>query len=107
MLKIQPKQRVFNVGNEPISVKEWVETCYAAVGKIPTFVNVPAEIEQRNYFPFYDYGYILDATLQNEIMPSLIPLQMGLKRAYGWYKDNKNCVKPKSYLQFIERNFCK
>lgn len=105
LLKIQPKQRVFNVGNEPISIKEWVEICYAAVGKIPNFVNVPAEIEQRNYFPFYDYGYILDTTLQNEIMPSLIPLQMGLKRAYGWYKDNKNCVNPKNYIEFIERNF--
>ncbi len=79
LLKIQPAQKVFNVGNEPIRIKEWVEYCYAAVGKTPTFINVTADIEQRNYFPFYDYGYALDTTLQNEIAPDLIPLPVGFQ----------------------------
>ena len=105
LLKIQLTQKVFNVGNKPITIKEWVETCYAAVGKTPTFINVAADIEQRNYFPFYDYDYILDTTLQNEIAPDLIPLPIGLKRAYEWYKNNKNAVKPKNYFEFIEQNF--
>lgn len=105
LLKIKSTQKVFNVGNKPISVKEWVETCYAAVGKTPTFINIAADIEQRNYFPFYDYGYTLDTTLQNKIAPDLIPLPIGLKRAKEWYKDNKNAVKPKNYFEFIERNF--
>lgn len=104
LLKLQPTQKIFNVGNKPISIKDWVEACYSAVAKIPTFVNVTAEIEQRNYFPFYNYAYALDTTAQNEIMPELLPLEEGLKRAYEWYKDNKSAVKPKNYFEFIERN---
>lgn len=104
LLKIQPTQRIFNVGNKPITVKEWVEICYAAVGKTPIFINVTAEIEQRNYFPFYDYGYVLDTTLQNKIATDLIPLSIGFKRAYEWYRNNKNQVKPKNYFEFIENN---
>ncbi len=105
LLKIQPTQKVFNVGNNPITIKEWVEICYAAMGKTPKFINVTADIEQRNYFPFYDYGYALDTTLQNEIVPDLIPLPVGFQRSYNWYKDNKSTVKPKNYFDFIERNF--
>jgi len=104
LLEFQPSNKIFNVGNEPVTVKEWVEYCYAAVGKTPTFINVVAEIEQRNYFPFYDYGYVLDTILQNEIAPDLIPLPVGFQRAYEWYKHNKNQVKAKNYFEFIERN---
>lgn len=104
LIKLQPARKIFNVGNEPVSIKEWVETCYSAAGKTPVFVNVSGEIEQRNYFPFYNYAYVLDTTAQNEIMPELLPLKDGLKRAYEWYKDNKNAVKPKNYFEFIERN---
>lgn len=104
LLEFKPTQKIYNVGNEPISIKEWVKICYAAVGKIPTFINVSSEIEQRNYFPFYDYGYILDTVAQNSIAPDLIPLTVGFERAYEWYKCNKSAVKPKNYFEFIERN---
>ncbi len=105
LLKLQPKSRILNVGNPPVTVKEWVKCCYAAVGTKPTFINVSAEIEQRNYFPFYDYEYALDTTAQNEILPELLPLKVGLQRAYEWYTDNKNSVKPKNYFEYIENNF--
>ncbi len=105
ILEFQPKNKIYNVGNEPVTVKEWVEYCYAAVGKTPTFINVTTETEQRNYFPFYDYGYVLDTLRQNEVARDLIPLPVGLKVAYDWYKDNKSAVKPKNYFDFIERNF--
>ncbi len=104
ILKIQPDKKVFNVGNMPVTVNEWVECCYGAVGKTPTFKCVTEEIEQRNYFPFYNYEYVLDTTAQNEIMSELLPLKDGLKRAYKWYKDNKDSVKSKNYFDFIERN---
>ena len=71
----KPEQKIFNVGNPTVTVKEWVESCYAAVGKTPTFINVSAEIEQRNYFPFYNYAYALDVTAQNRLMPELLPLK--------------------------------
>lgn len=104
LLEFHPTQKLYNVGNEPVTVKEWVKICYAAVGKIPNFINVSGEIEQRNYFPFYDYGYILDTIGQNSITPDLMPLTVGFARAYEWYKNNKNAVKPKNYFEFIESN---
>ena len=104
ILKSQPAQKIFNVGNAPVTVKEWVEECYSAVGKNPTFINVTDEIEQRNYFPFYDYTYELDVTAQNKLLPSLLPLNIGLRRAYDWYKENRNQVKAKNYFDFIEKN---
>lgn len=105
LIALKPEQRIYNVGNAPVTVKEWVEACYAAVGKTPEFISVINGTEQRNYFPFYDYGYVLDTTPQNEIMTDLLPLEIGLQRAYGWYKDNKSAVKPKNYFDYIEKNF--
>lgn len=105
LIEFHPKNKIFNLGNEPVTVKEWVEFCYAAVGKTPTFINVYDEIEQRNYFPFYNYGYVLDTILQNGFARDLIPLSVGLENAYDWYKNNKSSVKPKNYFDFIERNF--
>lgn len=105
LIRTKPTRNIFNVGNPIVTVKEWVECCYAAVGNTSTFINVTDEIEQRNYFPFYDYPYALDVTAQNELMPKLLPLEKGLKRAYRWYKENKSAVKPKNYFDFIERNF--
>lgn len=104
LLEFKPKNKIYNVGNEPVTVKEWVEYCYAAVGKTPTFINVYDDIDRRNYFPFYDYGYVLDTIRQNGFARDLIPLPVGLKVAYDWYKDDKSAVKPKSYFDFIERN---
>ena len=50
-----------NVGNvEPVTIKDWVTMCYACFDKIPEFVNVSEDIEQRNYFSFYNYEYYLD-----------------------------------------------
>ncbi|MDE7087422.1 MAG: NAD-dependent epimerase/dehydratase family protein [Clostridia bacterium] len=103
LLNLQPNQRIFNVGNEPVTVKEWVEECYAAVGKMPAFKNVDGSIEQRNYFPFYNYAYVLDVTAQNKLMPKLLSLNTGLQRAYEWYKENKTQVKAKNYFEYIER----
>lgn len=104
LLAVRPKQKIFNVGNAPITVKEWVENCYAAAGKAVTFINVTADVEQRNYFPFYDYGYVLDVTAQSGLMPRLLPIKDGLARAYAWYKANKSAVKPKNYFEYIESN---
>lgn len=104
ILELQPRQRIFNVGNKPITVKEWVENCYSAVGKKPTFISVTGDIEQRNYFPFYDYAYTLDTAAQNQLMSKLLPLNTGLQRAYDWYRENRNEVKAKNYFEFIERN---
>lgn len=67
-------------------------------------MSVDKEIKQRNYFPFYDYGYWLDTRLQNEIMPTLLPLDIGLMRAYEWYESNKDGVTAKPYFKYIEEH---
>ena len=56
ILDKKPSQHILNVGNEnAISVREWVELCYEVTGNEVSFVNVYDDIEQRNYFSFYNY----------------------------------------------------
>ncbi|MDE6021644.1 MAG: NAD-dependent epimerase/dehydratase family protein, partial [Ruminococcus sp.] len=63
ILMKKPHQHIFNVGNiDMISIREWVELCYNVVDKKVKFVNVFNDIEQRNYFSFYNYEYYLDVS---------------------------------------------
>lgn len=105
ILETKPVLHIFNVGNhEVISVREWVELCYHIVGKSVTFVEVYNEIDQRNYFSFYDYEYHLDVSRQTALMGTTKPLHEGLKEAFDWYKDHMNEVNRKSYLEYIDKN---
>ena len=102
----EPENHIFNVGKrEAVSIKEWLDLCYECVGKKPTYVNVYDQIEQRNYFSFYDYEYYLDVQKQYEIMPTTIDLKDGLREAFEWYRDNANQVNTKPYIEYIEGNF--
>jgi len=105
IIKLQPKQKIFNVGSKPITIKKWVEYCYSAVVKTPTYINITDNTMWRNYFPFYEYGYILDVSEQDKIMPNFIPFDVGIKQAYEWYKYNKDQVNTKNYFEYIEKNF--
>lgn len=78
--------------------------CYACLGKVPTFVNVYNDIEQRKYFSFYQYEYCLDVQRQNKIYPNTIPLDTGLKEAAVWYLENEAEVKKKPYFDYIDTN---
>lgn len=103
ILDQKPQCHIFNVGNkEAVSIKEWVKLCYETVGKEPEFVNVYEDIEQRNYFSFYDYEYYLDVTKQYALMENVMPLSEGLKEAFQWYVDNKDQVNRKPYIEFIK-----
>ena len=100
-----PSDHIFNVGNkDTISIKDWASMCYACLGKVPTFVNVYNDIEQRKYFSFYQYEYCLDVQRQNKIYPNTIPLDTGLKEAAVWYLENEAEVKKKSYFDYIDTN---
>ena len=99
ILEKKPKQHVFNVGNkEAVSIKDWVELCYQAAGKEAEFVNVYDDIEQRNYFSFYNYEYYLDVTKQQELLPQTESLADGLKEAFEWYSENQDKVNKKPYF---------
>ena len=104
LLSAHPENKIFNVGNRDIiSVKEWVTLCYDVAGKQPSFVNVSDEINQRDYFCFYDYEYILDTSKQYELMPDTTPLKVGLKEEFEWYKSHRNEVNKKPYFVFIDK----
>ncbi len=105
VLEKKPTQHIFNVGNEEvISIKDWVELCYKTVGKKPVFEKVKDNIDQRQYFSFYDYEYILDVWAQKELLSELTPLQEGLEESYQWYKNNMTKVNKKDFIKFIDNN---
>lgn len=105
ILEKKPKQHIFNVGNqETISIKDWVALCYQAVGKEVEYVNVYEDIEQRQYFSFYNYEYYLDVQKQSELMSETKPLLTGLQEAFEWYKENTDKVTKKPFLEFIDND---
>ena len=102
----EPSEHILNVGNsELISIKDWVTKCYACFDKVPSFVNVYDDIEQRNYFSFYNYEYCLDVKRQHKIYPNTISLEEGLKESAKWYLANEAEVNRKSYFDYIDANF--
>ncbi len=104
LLEKQPAQRIFNVGNpECITIRQWVTACYAVCGKVPTFVPVSPDVEQRQYFPFYNYEYALDVTAQCRLMQGFIPLEKGLAQALSWYRAHGDEVRRKPLLEYIDR----
>lgn len=106
ILDKKPHQHIFNVGNkETISIREWVELCYHIVDKQVKFVNVFDNIQQKNYFSFYDYEYYLDVSKQWEWMHDTKTLYEGLKEAFAWYKSNTDKVNKKPYINYIDKNF--
>ena len=103
LLKEQPKQHVFNVGNPgTITIKEWAKECYKALGKEVQFEKVYSDVNQREYFPFHDYGYELDVTEMRKLMPEMKPMEQGLKESYEWYKENRELVRVKPLIQYID-----
>lgn len=107
ILEEKPETHIFNVGSkETVTIKEWVEACYAAVGKKAEFVCVYDECEQRNYFSFYDYEYYLDISKQEKMMKETKPLAEGLKESYLWYQNNKDKVLTKEFIKYIDDNLC-
>ncbi len=105
LLEKKPKEHIFNVGNcETVTVREWVTLCYQAVGKEPTFKSVYSDIPQRSYFPFLNYGYVLDTSRQEELLKDTKPLSEGLRQSYEWYKANRDSVRRKPLIEFIDEN---
>lgn len=105
LLEKQPSERVFNVGNpESVSICDWVEACFGTLGKTPEIRFVEPDIEQRNFFPFYNYEYFLDVTKMLALMPETKPLEVGLKQSYEWFADNRGEVRRKPLFDYIEKN---
>ena len=107
LLEKQPAQRIFNVGNpDCITVRDWVTACYAACGKEPRFVSVSPDVEQRQYFPFYNYEYVLDVSAQCSLMSDFIPMEKGLAESLVWYRGHEDAVRRKPLLEYIDCYLC-
>lgn len=105
LLEKQPEQHIFNVGNpETIDINQWVEVCYNVMGKVPSIVYVDEKVNQRSYFPFLDYSYSLDVSQMLNLMSELKPIEAGLKESCEWYKNNRELVRRKPLIEFIEKN---
>lgn len=105
IIELKPENHIFNVGNpKTVDINEWVRLCYGVLGKTPEIRYVSSDINQRLYFPFRNYEYVLDVTKQTEIMPDVKPLETGLKQSYEWYRNNREIVIRKDYLKYIEDN---
>jgi nucleoside-diphosphate-sugar epimerase len=106
ILEKHPKEHILNVGNsEAVDINTFVELCYKVVGTPLEKVYVTNHENQRDYFSFYDYEYVLDVSKQNELLPKQKDLFDGLKESYEWFKDNSCEVLPKEYIKFIQENF--
>lgn len=106
ILEKHPKNHIFNVGNSDcVTIKEWVNLCYNAAGKTPQLISVDKSHNQRDYFCFYDYEYVLDVTEQSKLMPNTESLEQGLKEEFDWYKNNTDSVyNRKPYMEYIDKN---
>lgn len=105
IIENKPQNHIFNVGNpETVTIEEWVKLCYGVLGKTPDIRYVKPEINQRLYFPFRNYEYILDVTRQTQFMPDVKSLETGLKQSYDWYRNNRELIVRKDYLQYIKNN---
>ena len=103
ILEKKPENHILNVGNEEmVSVYDWVKLCYKVVGTSPEIVNVNLNIEQRNYFSFYDYEYRLDVMKQKVLLEKTIDLEEGLRESWEWYREHKEEVNRKDYIGYIE-----
>lgn len=103
-----PVEHIFNVGNpQSVTIKEWVELCYEICHQKPNFFHVDSTIEQRQYFPFYDYEYALDVQKQKLILTTTKPLDRGLQESYDWYQNHSQLVMRKPLIEFIDKHLKK
>lgn len=105
IIETKPAEHILNVGNEEaVSVKDWVTLCYKCFQKTPSFAYVDKNIEQRNYFCFYNYEYYLDVQKQKQILPNTIPLAEGLQDAADRYSESNSEISKKDYIKYIDYN---
>lgn len=103
LIEKRPSQHIFNVGNpETINICEWVTLCYQVLNKLPQLRYVTEDVPQRSYFPFLNYGYVLDVSRQQEIIPETKPLFKGLRESYEWYRENRESVRKKPLIAYID-----
>lgn len=106
LLEKHPEERIYNVGDPcAVTIAEWARLCYDAVGAELETVRVEGH-PQRSYFCFHDYDYYLDVTNQTALMPDVKPLAEGLRESYEWFREHRDAVMRRPYMEYIDRNLC-
>ena len=104
LLEKHPVERIYNVGNpDAVTISDWVKLCYDAVGADLETVSVEGH-PQRAYFCFHDYDYYLDVKAQTALMPDVKPLAEGLRESYEWFRQNRDAVMRRPYVEYIDTN---
>ena len=104
LLEKHPRQRIFNVGNpDLVTVSEFAKLCYDAVGAQLETVQVEGH-PQRTFFCFHEYQYHLDVTAQSALMPELKPMALGMQESYQWFRENRDAVIRRPYMEYIDKN---
>lgn len=97
------QDQIINVGNnEIIDINRFVELCYQIVNVPLKKVFVDNSYNQRDYFSFHNYEYILDVTKQNKLLLEQKDLITGLMESYQWYLDHPTEIIKKDYYNFID-----
>ena len=97
-----PEGANLQCGNpETVTVNQWVQLCYDAVGAKPETVQVEGH-PQRAYFCFHDYDYYLDVSKQIALMQDVKPLAEGLQESYEWFRQNRDAVMRRPYMEYID-----
>ena len=102
LLEKHPAERIYNVGNpDTVTISDWVKLCYHAVGADLEAVRVEGH-PQRSFFCFHDYDYYLDVARQTALMPDVKSLQKGLKESYEWFRQHRDAVMRRPYMEYID-----
>jgi hypothetical protein len=59
---------------------------------------------QRSFFCFHGHDYYLDVTKQSTLMPSVKSLAEGLKESYEWFRQNRDAVMRRPYMEYNGAN---
>ena len=106
IIKQHPYHHIFNVGNkELVDINTFVSLCYKVANKKLETVNVYHYENQRDYFSFYDYEYVLDVSRQKSLLPKTKNLEQGLRESFEWYLKHQEEVSKKDYINFIDNHF--
>lgn len=99
-----PQNHIFNVGNtELVDIKTFVELCYEVANEKLVIKNVYNHKNQRDYFSFYDYEYVLDVSKQKTLLKETKDLKQGLKESFEWYLHHQEDIIKKPYIEFIDQ----
>ena len=90
-----------------MDIKTLVSVCYEVVGEPLVVEQVWDHDNQRDYFSFYDYEYVLDVSRQKKLLGETKNLKAGLRESFAWYLKHPNDAAKRGYIKFIDENFAK